>query len=92
MIAAFCEVWTKAPVFSSQRENPADSDIVALVELDIKKMRLRIFLARNAIRERLRELDNPSGGTEANPGKRRSLKFDPERTRSETRVVPPTPA
>jgi len=62
MIAAFCEVWTKAPVFSSQREIPADSDIVALVELDMKRMQLRIFLARRAIRERLRELDNPASG------------------------------
>jgi len=41
---------------------PAGSDVVALVELDIKRMRLRIFLARRAIRERLRELDNPAGG------------------------------
>jgi hypothetical protein len=52
----------ECPVFSSQREIPADSDILALVELDIKRMRLRIFLARQAIRERLRELDNPAGG------------------------------
>jgi hypothetical protein len=49
-------------VFSSQREIPADSDIFALVELDMKRMRLRILLARRAIRERLRELDNPAGG------------------------------
>jgi len=49
-------------VFSSQLEIPADSDILALVELDMKRMRLRIFLARQAIRERLRELDNPAGG------------------------------
>jgi len=41
---------------------PAGSDVVALVELDIKRMRLRIFLARRAIRERLRELDNRAGG------------------------------
>lgn len=49
-------------MFSSQPEMPADSDVVALVELDVKTMRLRIFLARRAIRERLRELDSPSGG------------------------------
>ena len=48
-------------MFSSQREMPADSDVIALVELDMKRMRLRIFLARSAIRERLRELDKPGG-------------------------------
>jgi len=63
MIAAFYQcVRQERPVFSSQREIPADSDILALVEFDIKRMRLRIFLERSAIRERLRELDSPAGG------------------------------
>jgi hypothetical protein len=50
-------------VFSSQRAMPADSDVVALVELDMKKMRVRIVIAPTAIRERLRELECPAGGS-----------------------------
>ncbi len=46
-------------MFTSQREKRADSDIIALVELDMKKMRVRIVLAPEAIRERLRELEHP---------------------------------
>jgi hypothetical protein len=44
-------------MFTSQREKYADSDIVALVELDMRKMRVRIVLAREAISARLRELE-----------------------------------
>jgi hypothetical protein len=43
-------------MFTSQREKWADRDVVALVELDLQKMRLRIVLARAAIRDRMREL------------------------------------
>jgi hypothetical protein len=49
-------------MFTSQREKWADRDIVALVELDLQKMRLRITLAREAIRERLRELEHSADG------------------------------
>lgn len=46
-------------MFNSQREKWADPDIIALVELDLQKMRVRIVLARAAIRERMRELEHP---------------------------------
>jgi hypothetical protein len=49
-------------MFGSQREkwaDPQDPQIIALVELDMKKMRVRIVLAREAIKERLRELEYP---------------------------------
>jgi hypothetical protein len=47
------------PVFTSQREKWADPQIVALVELDRQAMRVHILLSREAIRERLRELEHP---------------------------------
>ena len=43
-----------------QRETWEDFRIIAVVELDMQKMRLRIVLARDAIRERLRELEHPA--------------------------------
>lgn len=43
----------------SQTEEWADPHIVALVELDMQKMRVRFVLARAAIRERMRELEHP---------------------------------
>lgn len=46
-------------MFTSQREKWADPDIIALVELDIQKMRVRFVLAREAIRERMLELEHP---------------------------------
>lgn len=46
----------KDAMLTSQREKDADRDIVALVELDMQKMRVRIALTRDAIRDRLREL------------------------------------
>jgi hypothetical protein len=55
-------------MFTSQREKYADSDIVALVELDMQKMRVRIVLAREAIRERLRELGHPRDHHEERQG------------------------
>jgi hypothetical protein len=42
-----------------QRDKSEDSRIIALVELDLKKMRVRIILAREAITERMRELELP---------------------------------
>jgi uncharacterized OB-fold protein len=45
---------------TSQREKWEDPHIIALVELDMQKMRVRIVLAREAIRERMRELEHPS--------------------------------
>ena len=48
-------------MFTSKREKRAESQIVALVELDMQKMRMDIVLSPEAIRERLRELEHPSG-------------------------------
>jgi len=48
----------------SQAEHTADSHTVALVELDIQRMRVRIVLARDAIRQRLRELELPTDHAE----------------------------
>jgi hypothetical protein len=48
---------------TSQREEWASPHIIALVELDLQKMRVRIVLAREAIRKRLRELKDLSGAT-----------------------------
>jgi hypothetical protein len=45
-------------MFASRRENRAVPEIVALVELDVQKMRVRFVLARDAIRVRLRELEH----------------------------------
>jgi len=46
-------------MFTSQREKWAEPHIIALVELDMQKMRVRFVLAREAIRERMRELERP---------------------------------
>jgi hypothetical protein len=48
-------------MFARKREKCAGPQIVALVELDIHKMRVHIVLSPEAIRERLRELKVPSG-------------------------------
>jgi hypothetical protein len=48
-------------MFSSQYEKWEDPHIIALVELDLQKMRVHILLNREAMRERLRELDRPLG-------------------------------
>ncbi len=45
---------------TSQRKEWAHPHIIALVELDLQKMRVRIVLGRKAIRERLQELNHPS--------------------------------
>ncbi len=44
---------------TSQSEKGMAPHIIALVELDMQKMRVRFFLAREAIRERMQELEHP---------------------------------
>ena len=46
-------------MFNRQREKWADPHVIALVEFDMQNMRVRIILAREAIRERMRELEHP---------------------------------
>jgi hypothetical protein len=46
-------------MFTSQRKEREDPQIIAIVELDMQKLRLQIVWAREAIRERLRELGHP---------------------------------
>ena len=56
---------SKVPTVNNLRMKPkrlekyADSRIVALVELDMQKMRVSFILARDAVKERLRELKHP---------------------------------
>lgn len=45
-------------MFSSQREQWAEPQIIAIVELDSQKRSVRIVLVREAIRQRLRELEH----------------------------------
>jgi hypothetical protein len=45
--------------FSSQPEKCAEPQIIALVELDMQKMRVRFALAPETIRERMQELEHP---------------------------------
>jgi hypothetical protein len=45
-------------MFTRQREKPVTPHVIALVELDMRKMRVRIVLAREAIRERIREMEH----------------------------------
>jgi hypothetical protein len=45
-------------MITSQRERWAEPQIIAIVELDMQKMRVRIVLAREAIRQRLQELQH----------------------------------
>jgi len=55
---------------TNQCKEWADPHIIALVELDLQKMRLHVVLSREAITERLREMRDPSGigtGTSAGP-------------------------
>jgi hypothetical protein len=47
---------------TSQREKCEDAHIIAFVELDLQKMRVRILLAPEAIRERIRELEHTPRG------------------------------
>jgi hypothetical protein len=48
-------------MFTSQREKSAKHHIIALVELDMQKMRVRLVLAPAAIRERIRDLERSNG-------------------------------
>ena len=45
---------------TSQREKCEDAHVIAVVELDMQTMRVRIVLAQKAIRERMRELEHPA--------------------------------
>ena len=48
-------------MLTGQREKWSDDpQIIAIVELDMQKLRFRIVLAREAIQERLRELEHPT--------------------------------
>jgi len=53
-------------MFSSQHDKWEDLHIIALVELDLQKMRVHIVLKREAMRERLRELEHPLGTATGN--------------------------
>jgi hypothetical protein len=55
-------------MFASEREKREAPHIVAIVELDIQKIRVRIVLAREAIKERLRELEHPKNHHGERPG------------------------
>jgi len=50
----------ECPMSTSQRETCEDAHVIAVVELDMQRMRVRIVLAQEAIRERMRELDHPA--------------------------------
>ncbi len=50
-------------MFTSQREEGSDPHIVALVELDMQKMRVHIVLSPETIRERLHQLGYRLGTT-----------------------------
>jgi len=45
-------------MFTIQREKRAEPHIIALVEFDMQKMRVRLVLAPEAIRERMQELEH----------------------------------
>ncbi len=51
-----------------QHEEWAGQHIIALVELDLQRMRVRIVLTDEAVRERLLELEHPSGTITENFG------------------------
>jgi len=57
-----------SPMFTSQCEKGGEPHIVALVELDLQKMRVHIVLSRQAVRQRLQELEYPSGPTTGTSG------------------------
>jgi len=46
-------------MFTSQGQEWTDPHVIALVELDMQKMRVRFVLTREAISERMRELEHP---------------------------------
>jgi len=56
-------------VFSSQREERvAAPHVIALVEFDMRKMRVRLLLAHEVIRERMQELEPFHGSSSETPG------------------------
>ena len=61
------------PMFTSHRERAGDPHIVALVELDMQKMRMHIVLSREAIRERLQQLECHLGTTTETSGRVASI-------------------
>jgi hypothetical protein len=61
-------------MFASQKR--AEPEIVALVELDLRKVRVRFVLARQAIRERMRELEGSEERTRCE-GLPDSCRFNP---------------
>jgi len=61
-------------MFNRQREKWADTHVIALVEFDMQNMRVRIILAREAIRERMRELEHPTD----HHGERKSIEGAPD--------------
>lgn len=48
-------------MFTSRREKLSDKVIIAIVELDMQKMWVRIVWSRKAITERMRELEHRIG-------------------------------
>jgi hypothetical protein len=56
-------------MFTRQREKGRDPHIVALVELDLQKMRVHIVSSREAIRERLQKLEYPLRPTPGTSGR-----------------------
>lgn len=65
-------------MFTKQREQWAEPQVIAIVELDMQKMRVRIVLAREAIRQRLRELEHLTGRQEVPQGIERAIGFRAE--------------
>jgi len=54
-------------MFSSRGEVSADSHrFIALVELDLQKLRVQVMFARDAIRRRLQELEHADGPSRRN--------------------------
>ena len=67
ILTALLELRARVPMFSSPREACESLNIIALVELDWRKLRVRFLLERRAIRERMRELEHPSDHTSMGP-------------------------
>ena len=59
IVKAFLEGKRDRPMFSSQCDEWDNPHIIALVELDMQKLRVNVVLSREAIRERLRALERP---------------------------------
>ena len=59
ILTTLLEPQARVPMLTSQHEACEGLNIIALVELDWRQLRVRFFLARGAIRERMRELKQP---------------------------------